>query len=118
MPSMVVIFFPATAETGVTHERIGEPFTWTVQAPPNAMPQPNLVPVRPTTSRNAHRSGMSAGTSTFSTLPLMFAVAMCVSAEGTQEAARCCSLAEVLVSRARSCCWDAGMVAESRVDED
>ena len=77
MPSMVVIFFPATADTGVTHERMGAPSTWTVQAPQSAMPQPNLVPVRPTTSRNAHRSGMSAGASTFSTLPLMLSVTMC-----------------------------------------
>ena len=36
---MVVIRFPATAETGVTHERVGCPFTWTVHAPHCAMRQ-------------------------------------------------------------------------------
>src|SRR2546421_1468148 len=61
MASMVVIFFPATAATGVTHERIGCPSRCTVQAPQSAMPQPNFVPVRPTTSRSTHRTGMSAG---------------------------------------------------------
>ena len=35
-------------------------------------PQPNLVPVRPTTSRSTHSSGMSAGTFTAWGLPLMF----------------------------------------------
>ena len=44
---MVVTCLPATAETGVTHERIGLPSRCTVQAPHSAMPQPNLVPVRP-----------------------------------------------------------------------
>src|SRR6266849_11070847 len=77
MPSMVVIFFPETADTGVTHDRMGDPSAWTVQAPQSAMPQPNLVPVRPITSRNAHRSGMSAGASTFSILPLTLSVTMC-----------------------------------------
>ena len=42
---MVVIRRPATADTGVTHERIGCPSRCTVQAPHRAMPQPNLVPL-------------------------------------------------------------------------
>src|SRR6267142_338053 len=49
--SMVVIFFPATAATGVTQERIGCPSRCTVQAPHNAIPQPNFVPV----SRHVYR---------------------------------------------------------------
>ena len=44
---MVVIFLPATAEMGVTQERVAAPLTCTVQAPHCAMPQPNLVPVSP-----------------------------------------------------------------------
>ena len=48
----------------------------TVQAPQSAMPQPNFVPVRPTTSRSAHRIGMSGGTSTVWSLPLMLRVIM------------------------------------------
>src|SRR5262249_36587698 len=43
----------------------------TVQAPHAAMPQPNLVPVRPITSRRAHSRGMSEGTSTWRFLPLI-----------------------------------------------
>src|SRR5206468_12343692 len=78
---MVVICFPVAAATGVTQERIGRPSTCTVQAPHSAMPQPNLVPVRPITSRSTHKSGMSAGTSTVRTLPLMLNVTMALVSE-------------------------------------
>jgi len=37
--------------TGVTQERMATPFRWTVQAPHRAIPQPNFVPVMPSTSR-------------------------------------------------------------------
>src|SRR5207249_12158701 len=74
--SMVVIFLPVAAATGVTHERIGWPSSCTVHAPHSAMPQPNFVPVRPTTSRSAQRSGISGGTSTVWSLPLMLRVIM------------------------------------------
>src|SRR5690242_18189740 len=67
---MVVTFLPATAETGVTHERMGEPSMCTVQAPQSVMPHPNLVPVRPSVSRSTQRSGMAAGASTDCGLPL------------------------------------------------
>ena len=50
-PSMVVIFFPATVETGVTQERAASPSMCTVQAPHRAMPQPNFVPVMLRVSR-------------------------------------------------------------------
>src|SRR5262245_25011393 len=53
------------------HERTGWPSTCTVQAPQSAMPQPNLLPVSPISSRRAHSSGVSPGTSTFWRLPLM-----------------------------------------------
>src|SRR2546428_598863 len=79
MASMVVIFFPATAATGVTQERVGCPSRWTVHAPQSAIPQPNFVPVNPTTSRKTHRIGMSAGTSTVTSRPLIFSVAMTAS---------------------------------------
>ena len=59
MPSIVVTCWPATAASGVTHERVAWPSIWTVQAPHCAMPQPNFVPCRPATSRIAHKSGMS-----------------------------------------------------------
>src|SRR5882762_6946075 len=44
-PSIVVIFLPATAEIGKTHDRVATPSTCTVQAPHSAIPQPNFVPV-------------------------------------------------------------------------
>src|SRR6516225_1184314 len=50
--------------TGVIHERTATPLTCTVQAPHSAMPQPNFVPVMPSTSRNTQRSGVSPSTST------------------------------------------------------
>ena len=59
--SMVVTLLFATAESGVTQARTGWPSTCTVQAPHSAMPQPNLVPVSPSSSRRAHSSGVSSG---------------------------------------------------------
>src|SRR5665213_1646514 len=54
IPSMVVIFFPATLDTGVTHERAAEPSTCTVHAPHSAMPQPNFVRVIPSAVSYTH----------------------------------------------------------------
>src|SRR5437870_12340789 len=67
---MVVILPSPTALTGTEHERIGTPLTCTVQAPHCAMPQPYLVPVRPTFSRNTHSSGVLGSTSTVWDCPL------------------------------------------------
>src|SRR5207244_4424250 len=63
-PSIVVILPLPTALTGTEHERIGTPLTCTVQAPHCAMPQPYLVPVRPTCSRMTHSRGVVGSTST------------------------------------------------------
>ncbi|MOA15485.1 hypothetical protein D3C78_1356430 [compost metagenome] len=71
MASMVAIACPATADTGVTQARIGSPSRCTVQAPHSAMPQPNLVPVMPSTSRSTHSRGMSSGTLTSLAWPLI-----------------------------------------------
>src|SRR2546422_3895090 len=54
MASMVVMRLPAAAAIGVMHERTGLPSTCTVHAPHSAMPQPNFVPVIPSTSRSTH----------------------------------------------------------------
>src|SRR5262249_27305797 len=70
-PSMVTTFLFAAAEIGVMQERTACPSRWTVQAPHSAMPQPNLVPVRPSSSRNVHKRGGSPGKSTFLPLPLI-----------------------------------------------
>src|SRR6202048_4409164 len=59
---------------GVMQERMATPSTWTVQAPQSAMPQPNFVPVMPSTSRNTHRSGVLPSTSTLCVLPLTLIV--------------------------------------------
>src|SRR5262249_40854981 len=68
---MVVTFLPTTLDTGVMQDRIGRPSRCTVHAPHSATPQPNFVPVRPTTSRSTHRSGMSSGTSSSCSCPLI-----------------------------------------------
>ena len=44
---MVTIFLAPTAFTGTWQERVATPSICTVQAPHWAMPQPYLVPVRP-----------------------------------------------------------------------
>jgi hypothetical protein len=64
--------YPAipTLSIGVMQERVEAPSICTVQAPHKAMPQPNFVPVIPSTSRNAHNSGVSPSTSTLCVLPL------------------------------------------------
>src|SRR5207302_4808508 len=61
---MVVIGRAPTVETGVTHDRVASPPRCTVHAPHCAIPQPNLVPVKPSVSRNTQSSGMSPGTLT------------------------------------------------------
>jgi hypothetical protein len=62
--SMVVISELPMLSSGVMHERVGSPLTCTVQAPQSAMPQPNFVPVMPSTSRNTQSSGVSPSAST------------------------------------------------------
>ena len=73
---MVVICLPTASLTGTAQERIATPSIWTVQAPHCAMPQPYLVPVRPTFSRIAQSSGVSGSTSTFKALPLIVRLAI------------------------------------------
>src|SRR6202011_815170 len=72
--SIVVIADVPILSTGVMQERVATPSTCTVQAPHSAMPQPNLVPVMPSTSRNTHSSGVSPSTSTLWVLPLTLTV--------------------------------------------
>ncbi len=56
-------------ETGVTQERRASPFTWMVHAPHSATPQPNLVPVSPSSSRSTQSMGVSPSTSTSARAP-------------------------------------------------
>jgi hypothetical protein len=68
--SMVVIADVPMLSIGVTQERMATPSRCTVQAPHSAMPQPNFVPVMPSTSRNTQSSGVSPSTSRLCVLPL------------------------------------------------
>src|SRR5205823_1087892 len=73
-PSMVVIFLPATADSGVLQDLVGVPSICTVHAPQSPTPQPNLVPVKPSLSRSTQRSGMSGPAWTSRLLPLTTSV--------------------------------------------
>src|SRR6266404_6211652 len=72
--SMVVTSERCRLSTVVMHERVAVPSMCTVQAPHSAWPQPNLVPVMPSTSRSTQRSGVSPSTSTLCCLPLILMV--------------------------------------------
>src|ERR1700730_986367 len=76
-PSIVVTCFPATRETGATHERIAFPSKCTVHAPQSAIPQPNLVPVSPSDSRRAHNKGVDGSTSTWTAFPFTKKLVIC-----------------------------------------
>src|SRR3954470_22370632 len=67
---MVVTLASAHAASGYTQDRTAAPLTCTVHAPHAAMPQPNLVPVRPAFSRMAHSSGICGSASNAAGLPL------------------------------------------------
>src|SRR5450830_1051314 len=69
-PSMVVMADASTETIGVMHERTARPSTCTVQAPHRPMPQPNLVPVNLTISRNTHSKGVCGSVSTVWAWPL------------------------------------------------
>src|SRR5262249_57691562 len=58
-PSSVVMLFPLTAATGVTHERISLPSSSTEQAPHCARPQPNRGPCRWSSLCRTYRRGVS-----------------------------------------------------------
>src|SRR5882762_6210730 len=76
--SIVVISEVPMLSIGVMQERVATPPTCTVQAPQSAMPQPNFVPVMPSTSRNTHKRGVSLSTSTIRLTPLTLIVVVIV----------------------------------------
>src|ERR1700674_1251949 len=86
---MVTTCLPSIAETGVTHERVGSPFTCTVHAPQSAMPQPNLVPVRLSWSRSAQRRGVSGAARKSTGSPLTKNLAMECSYRGSGNHSLC-----------------------------
>ena len=72
-------FLAPTAFTGTWQERVATPSICTVQAPHWAMPQPYLVPVRPSCSRSTHSSGVRGSALWLSALPLTLRTAIPVS---------------------------------------
>ena len=77
-PSIVTTFLPATSDIGVVQERTASPLMCTVQAPHNATPQPNLVPVRPSSSRKYHMSGIEGSPPNVRSCPLTWTFTMSV----------------------------------------
>ena len=60
---------PARLPTTTSQARAALPSRCTVQAPHCAIPQPNLVPVSCSSSRNTHKSGVSGGLSLVTACP-------------------------------------------------
>ncbi len=71
---MVVTWAPATAATGSVQDLSATPSTCTVQAPQAETPQPNLVPVSLSASRNTQSKGVSGSISSVRTSPLTVSV--------------------------------------------
>src|SRR5262249_29163907 len=69
MPSSVVMAFPLTAATGVTHERISFPSSSTEQAPHCARPQPKRGPCRCSSLCRTYSRGVSRLAVTLCTRP-------------------------------------------------
>ena len=69
-------FLPPSALIVVMHERTACPSTCTVQAPQKPPPQPNFVPVRPSSSRRYQSRGMSGSPSNVRLDPLIVKVTM------------------------------------------
>ena len=95
---MVTILSVAfTSLTRMEQERCTSPLMCTAQAPHWAMPQPYLVPVRPTCSRKAQSSGVSPSTFTSRALPFTLSLATFVlllekrSRTGAARNVSCCS---------------------------
>src|SRR3954470_11403003 len=55
---MVTTFLPPTSDIATPQARTASPSRCTVQAPHSATPQPNFVPVSPSSSRRYHISGI------------------------------------------------------------
>ncbi|MNY18191.1 hypothetical protein D3C86_1515550 [compost metagenome] len=62
----------------VTQDLTASPSIWTTQAPHCATPQPYFVPVKPTTSRKNHSSGISLSITTSYSFLLMRMVSIIV----------------------------------------
>src|SRR4051794_21621610 len=75
-PSMVVTDLPPRSDIGTPQARTASPSICTVQAPHTATPQPNFVPVRPSSSRRYHISGIDVSPSNDRCWPFTFRLTM------------------------------------------
>src|SRR2546423_13602075 len=75
---MVVTSRSPTSETEVMQERAACLLTITVHEPQRAWPQPNFVPVKPTSSRRNQSNGRSGSPSQLRSWPLIFTLIMIV----------------------------------------
>src|SRR5436309_13323162 len=73
---MVVMLFPATSRMAVEHERMASPLRCTVHAPHSPAPQPNLAPVKSSSSRRYHKSGISGSPSNERSRPFTLTLIM------------------------------------------
>src|SRR6187401_3864831 len=73
---MVTTLWPPSVPIVSWQERTAWPSRWTVQAPQKPPPQPNLVPVRPASSRRYQSKGMSGSPSNVRRAPLSVKVTM------------------------------------------
>src|SRR5215471_11121968 len=80
---MVTTCFPATSDIAMLQERIASPLRCTVQAPQSATPQPNFVPVRPSSSRKYHMRGIDGSPSNVRPCPLTVTLTIRPSAGGS-----------------------------------
>src|SRR6185369_9098387 len=88
-PSTVVITLPTAVSAGVWHDFVLRPSISTVHAAQNPIPQPYLVPVNPSTSRNTHNSGLAAKRSSTSTsAPFTFSFTTISWARGREDVPR------------------------------
>src|SRR5579872_4508929 len=76
---MVVTSCPSTSDIDVMQDRIACLSTITVQAPHSASPQPNLVPVSPTSSRKYQSSERLGSPSQFCSCPLTLSLTIVAS---------------------------------------
>src|SRR5271155_5163118 len=73
---MVVIDLQLASLTDVTQALTASPSRWIVQAPQAAMPQPNFVPVSPSTSRRYQSTGIDGSPSKDWVCPFTRSVSM------------------------------------------
>src|SRR5277367_2929953 len=73
---MVVIDLPFASLIDVAHALTASPSRWIVQAPQAAIPQPNFVPVNPSTSRRYQSTGIDGSPSNDCAWPFTFRVSM------------------------------------------